>query len=137
LAAGTLATGGSLKTAATRGLITGGAEALFGAPEGADKTDKALSSIEKGFASTALQDLFKPSAVRTSSTVGAAGTTPTATPSPTATGATPGSQALAQALNLGDVGAPIFGGDKEKGKGKPTWNVESLRYMGGEGTENA
>ena len=129
-AATTLARGGDLKTAGTRGLITGGVEALFGAPEGADAMDKAISGIEKGFASTALQDLFKPSAVRTASTVGA-GTTPTAT------GVTPGSQALAQALNLGDVGAPIFGGDKEKGKAKPTWNVESLRYMGGDGTETA
>jgi hypothetical protein len=135
-AASTLARGGDLKAAGTSGLITGGVEALFGAPEGASTADKAISSIEKGFASTALQDLFKPSAVRTSSTVGA-GTTPTPGTSPTATGVTPGSQALAQALNLGDVGAPIFGGDKEKGKAKPTWNVESLRYMGGDGTETA
>ena len=57
--------------------------------------------------------------------------------SPTITGAasqragsTPGSAALGQALNVGDVGGPIFGskGD-EKGK-KPVWNVQSLRYMG-------
>lgn len=41
----------------------------------------------------------------------------------------PGSQALAQALRIGDVGAPIFGADDEKGK-KAGWNVESLRYMG-------
>jgi len=41
----------------------------------------------------------------------------------------PGSQALAQALRIGDVGAPIFGTDKDKGK-KSGWNVESLRYMG-------
>lgn len=41
----------------------------------------------------------------------------------------PGSQALAQALRIGDVGAPIFGSDDEKGK-KAGWNVESLRYMG-------
>lgn len=44
----------------------------------------------------------------------------------------PGSQALAQALRIGDVGAPIFGTDKEKGK-KAGWNVESLRYMGDTG----
>lgn len=136
-AAGTLARGGSLKTAATRGLITGGTEAAFGAPEGADATDKAIASIEKGFASTALQELFKPSSVRTASTVGGTGAAPTPSATPTATGVTPGSQALAQALNLGDVGAPIFGGDKEKGGAKPAWNVESLRYMGGEGTETA
>ena len=41
----------------------------------------------------------------------------------------PGSQALGQALRIGDVGAPVFGADKEEGK-KAGWNVESLRYMG-------
>jgi len=44
----------------------------------------------------------------------------------------PGSQALAQALRIGDAGAPVFGGDKEEGK-KAGWNVESLRYMGNVG----
>jgi len=46
-------------------------------------------------------------------------------------GTSPGSQALGQALRVGDAGAPIFGGDKEEGK-KSGWNVESLRYMGQE-----
>lgn len=49
--------------------------------------------------------------------------------SPVQTTAGPGTQALAQALRVGDAGAPIFGGDKEGGK-KAGWNVESLRYMG-------
>ena len=49
--------------------------------------------------------------------------------SPVQTTAAPGTQALAQALRVGDAGAPIFGGDKEGGK-KSGWNVESLRYMG-------
>lgn len=49
--------------------------------------------------------------------------------SPVQTTAAPGTQALAQALRVGDAGAPIFGGDKEEGK-KSGWNVESLRYMG-------
>lgn len=61
------------------------------------------------------------------------GTTTTQAPpkpvSPTQTTAAPGTQALAQALRVGDAGAPIFGGDKEEGK-KAGWNVESLRYMG-------
>ena len=61
------------------------------------------------------------------------GTTTTQTPvkpvSPTQTTAAPGTQALAQALRVGDAGSPIFGGDKEGGK-KAGWNVESLRYMG-------
>jgi len=62
------------------------------------------------------------------------GATPSASPtSVTTTGAgqAPGSQALSQALRIGDPGAPIFGGDKEEGK-KSGWNVESLRYMGQE-----
>jgi hypothetical protein len=42
-----------------------------------------------------------------------------------------GSEALGQALRIGDPGAPIFGGEKDKGK-KSGWNVESLRYMGQE-----
>jgi len=63
------------------------------------------------------------------------GTTTTQAPtqqqpiSPVQTTAGPGTQALAQALRIGDAGAPIFGGDKEGGK-KSGWNVESLRYMG-------
>lgn len=40
----------------------------------------------------------------------------------------PGTAALAQALRVGDVGAPVFGRDEE-GK-KAGWNLESLRYMG-------
>ena len=58
------------------------------------------------------------------------GATPTPT-SVTTTGAgqAPGSQALSQALRIGD---PVLGsGDKEEGK-KSGWNVESLRYMGQE-----
>ena len=57
-----------------------------------------------------------------------------ATPSPTSVtttgaGQSPGSQALSQALRIGD---PVLGsGDKEEGK-KSGWNVESLRYMGQE-----
>jgi hypothetical protein len=45
------------------------------------------------------------------------------------TQASPGSQALAQALRIGDAGAPVFGGEKEEGR-RSGWNVESLRYMG-------
>jgi len=48
---------------------------------------------------------------------------------PSQTNASPGSAALAQALRIGDAGAPVFGGDKEKSK-RSGWNVESLRYMG-------
>jgi hypothetical protein len=55
--------------------------------------------------------------------------TGTGTSSPTQTASTVGSQALGQALRVGDAGSPIFGGDKEEGK-KSGWNVGSLRYMG-------
>lgn len=50
----------------------------------------------------------------------------------TGAGASPGSSALAQALRT-DLGAPIFGGDKDKESPKSGWNVESLRYMGNSG----
>ena len=55
--------------------------------------------------------------------------TGTGTGNPTQTSSTVGSQALGQALRIGDAGSPIFGGDKEEGK-KSGWNVGSLRYMG-------
>jgi hypothetical protein len=55
--------------------------------------------------------------------------TGTGTSSPTQTASTVGSQALGQALRVGDAGSPVFGGDKEEGK-KSGWNTESLRYMG-------
>jgi hypothetical protein len=73
------------------------------------------------------------SPTRSAQTVGG-GATPSASPTSVATtgaGQAPGSQALSQALRIGDAGAPIFGGDKEEGK-KSGWNVESLRYMGQE-----
>lgn len=57
------------------------------------------------------------------------GSQKTTTPTQTQLTYGPGSQALAQALRIGDAGAPIFGGDKEKSK-RSGWNVESLRYMG-------
>jgi hypothetical protein len=47
---------------------------------------------------------------------------------------TPGTAALAQALRVGDVGAPIFGRDEE-GR-RAGWNLQSLRYMGDVGAEN-
>lgn len=45
----------------------------------------------------------------------------------------PGTQALAQALRVGDVGAPVFGRDEE-GR-RAGWNLQSLRYMGDVGAE--
>lgn len=54
--------------------------------------------------------------------------TPDRTRAATQTAAGPGSQALAQALRIGDVGAPIFGREEE-GR-RAGWNLRSLRYMG-------
>ena len=45
-----------------------------------------------------------------------------------------GTSALAQALRVGDIGAPIFGRDEE-GR-RAGWNLQSLRYMGDVGAEN-
>jgi len=48
-------------------------------------------------------------------------------------GGTAGTAALAQALRVGDIGAPIFGRDEE-GR-RAGWNLQSLRYMGDVGAE--
>jgi hypothetical protein len=72
------------------------------------------------------------SPTRSAQTVGGgAAPSPATSVATTGAGQAPGSQALSQALRIGDPGAPIFGGDKEEGK-KSGWNVESLRYMGQE-----
>ena len=60
------------------------------------------------------------------------GAAPSTSVTTTGAGASPGSSALAQALRT-DLGAPIFGGDKDKESPKSGWNVESLRYMGNSG----
>ena len=60
------------------------------------------------------------------------GSAPSTSVTTTGAGAAPGSAALAQALRT-DLGAPIFGGDKDKDSKQSGWNVESLRYMGGTG----
>jgi len=63
---------------------------------------------------------------------GGGGGTRTTRTVPTTTGqGSVATSALAQALRIGDVGAPIFGRDEE-GK-KAGWNLESLRYMGNAG----
>jgi hypothetical protein len=63
---------------------------------------------------------------------GGGGGTKTSKATPTTQGqGSVGTSALAQALRIGDVGAPIFGRDEE-GK-KAGWNLESLRYMGNAG----
>ena len=61
---------------------------------------------------------------------GGGGGTPPPQTGLTATGTfSPGSSALAQVLNQGGAGAPVFGTQEGKGK-KSKWNIASLRYMG-------
>lgn len=126
--ASTLATGGTPKQALVGGLVTGGLDYAYG-----DTKGDPLASAEKAVIGKTLTDYFAPPPTRSAQTAGG-GAAPEAT-SVTTTGAgqAPGSQALAQALRIGDAGSPIFGGDKDKEGGKQSgWNVESLRYMGQE-----
>ena len=57
---------------------------------------------------------------------------PSTTYAPTQTGVSPGSAALAQALNVGDVSAPLF--DKTGKKPRNVWNQASLRVKDETGT---
>ena len=130
--AGSLATGSDLETAAKQGLIAGTVQGAFGSPTSESTAlDRALNVGEKYTTSKALSNaLFQPSPVRSAQTVGS-GTTLDTSATTTGAGQSPGSQALGQALRIGDAGGTIFGSsDKEGGGKKSGWNVESLRYMG-------
>jgi len=128
-AAATLATGGTPKQALVGGLVTGGLDVAYG-----DTKGDPLASAEKAVIGRTLTDYFAPSPTRSAQTVGGG----TAAPEPTSVtttgaGQAPGSQALSQALRIGDPGAPILGSsDKEAGDKQSGWNVSSLRYMGQE-----
>ena len=128
-AAGTLATGGTPKQALVGGLVTGGLDVAYG-----DTKGDPLAGAEKAVIGRTLTDYFAPSPTRSAQTVGGG----TAAPEPTSVtttgaGQAPGSQALSQALRIGDPGAPILGSsDKEGGDKQSGWNVSSLRYMGQE-----
>jgi len=115
------------------GAVVGGAAGAGGqaASEYAGFEPKSLgSALTKNVIGSSISNFLSPT--RSSQTVGGGGGyTPTSVAT-TGAGQAPGSQALAQALRIGDPGAPIFGGDKED-KGKQSgWNVSSLRYMGQE-----
>jgi hypothetical protein len=128
-AAGTLATGGTPKQALVGGLVTGGLDVAYG-----DTKGDPLASAEKAVIGRTLTDYFAPSTTyRTSQTEGGGGTAAPTSVTTTGAGQAPGSQALAQALRIGDPGAPILGSsDKEGGDKQSGWNVSSLRYMGQE-----
>ena len=127
-AAGTLATGGSPKQAVVGGLVTGGLDVAYG-----DTKGDPLASAEKAVIGKTLTDYFSPTPTRSAQTEGGS-TASTAGVTTTGTaGQAPGSQALSQALRIGDPGAPILGSSDKEGEGKQSgWNVSSLRYMGQE-----
>jgi hypothetical protein len=128
-AAGTLATGGTPQQAIVGGLVTGGLDVAYG-----DTKGDVLAGAEKAIIGKTLTDYFAPAKTRSAQTVGGG----TAAPEPTSVtttgaGQAPGSQALSQALRIGDPGAPVLGsGDAEEGDKESGWNVSSLRYMGQE-----
>jgi len=129
-AAGTLATGGTPQQAIVGGLVTGGLDVAYG-----DTKGDPLASAEKAIIGRTLTDYFAPAKTRSAQTVGGGGTAAPEPTSVTTTGAgqAPGSQALSQALRIGDPGAPVLGsGDAEEGDKESGWNVSSLRYMGQE-----
>ena len=127
-AASTLATGGTPKQALVGGLVTGGLDVAYG-----DTKGDPLAAGEKAVIGKTLTDYFAPSTTyRTAQTEGGGTAAPTSVTT-TGAGQAPGSQALAQALRIGDPGAPILGSsDKEGGAKESGWNVSSLRYMGQE-----
>jgi hypothetical protein len=127
-AAGTLATGGTPKQAVIGGLVTTGLDYAYG-----DTKGDPLAAGEKAVIGKTLTDYFSPAPTRSAQTEGGS-TTSTAGVTTTGTaGQAPGSQALSQALRIGDPGAPILGSsDKEAGDKQSGWNVSSLRYMGQE-----
>ena len=127
-AASTLATGGSPKQALVGGLVTTGLDYAYG-----DTKGDPLAAGEKAVIGKTLTDYFSPAPTRSAQTEGGS-TASTAGVTTTGTaGQAPGSQALSQALRIGDPGAPILGSsDKEGGDKQSGWNVSSLRYMGQE-----
>ena len=125
--------GGSAEEIVAGGIV-GGASS-YGGAAASEELGLKPGSIESGLTQTivgqSIGNYLSPT--RSAQTVGG-GAAPESSPTSVATtgaGQAPGSQALSQALRIGDPGAPIFGGDKEEGK-KSGWNVESLRYMGQE-----
>jgi hypothetical protein len=125
-----VAGGENIGTAAERGLISAGTGAakdiLFPVDPKASKGEKYANIAGRELFDFGASSLFS----QDRSGVGATSFTQQAPQTSVTTGGTgtPGSEALAQALRI-DPGAPVFGGEKDKGK-KSGWNVESLRYMG-------
>jgi hypothetical protein len=123
--------GGSAEDVITGGIV-GGASSYGGAAASEELGFKP-GSVESGLTQTivgqSIGNFLSPT--RSAQTMGGGAAPEPTSVATTGAGQAPGSQALSQALRIGDPGAPIFGGDKEEGK-KSGWNVESLRYMGQE-----
>ena len=131
------ATSAALKGGSASDIVTGGVVGGLSSAGGEAASEAAGfqpgsvgSTLTKTVVGQSIGDIFSPT--RSSSTQGG-GYTPQTSVTTTGAGQAPGSQALAQALRIGDPGAPIFGGEKDKEAAKKSgWNVESLRYMGQE-----
>ena len=123
--------GGSAEEIAS-GAIVGGASS-YGGAAASEELGLKPGSVESGLTQTivgqSIGNYLSPT--RSAQTMGGGAAPEPTSVATTGAGQAPGSQALSQALRIGDAGAPIFGGDKEEGK-KSGWNVESLRYMGQE-----
>jgi len=131
------ATSAALKGGSAKDIITGGAVGALSGAGGEAASEYAGfepgsvgSTLTKSVVGGTISDIFSPQ--RSAQTVGGGVAAPTSVTT-TGAGQAPGSQALAQALRIGDPGAPILGSsDKEGGAKESGWNVSSLRYMGQE-----
>ena len=123
--------GGSAEDVITGGIV-GGASS-YGGAAASEELGFEPGSVESGLTQTivgqSIGNYLSPT--RSAQTMGGGAAPEPTSVATTGAGQTPGSQALSQALRIGDAGEPIFGGDKEEGR-KSGWNVESLRYMGQE-----
>jgi hypothetical protein len=112
------------KEALKSGAITSATNMLFPDTKDASRAGQVATAMERQFAGNVINQLLSPSNQPTYQ--------PTYTQQTYAPSPGPGSQALAQALRIGDAGSPVFGGGKEDTRKRSGWNVESLRYMGQE-----
>ena len=131
------ATSAALKGGSASDIVTGGVVGGLSGAGGQAASDYAGfepgsvgSSLTKNVVGSSISNIFAPT--RSSQTEGGGGVSPTSVTT-TGAGQAPGSQALSQALRIGDPGEPILGSsDKEAGDKQSGWNVSSLRYMGQE-----
>ena len=122
------ATGKSIAEGALKGAIVGGGSEYI-SEEAGMQPGSTGEFLTKTLAGGTLSNIVSGSK---STPYVPTGSAPSTSVTTTGAGAAPGSAALAQALRT-DLGAPIFGGDKDKESPKSGWNVESLRYMGNSG----